>query len=214
MHLADPKRLGESLGKQKQVLLALEGWPPAVGPEVLWVLRDCWSGEVLLAGSLLGASEEDLGPLRSEVASAGQVLEVPLRGLICAGEQAIRKAVAHALPGVPHHLCHFHSLRAAAQPIYEAERQAKKERKKHVRGVRPLEGEWEGGGAEEAAALGGYGLAVGSALSDDGQPPLQAAGLKLLDRGQAIDASSGRVEEKRGLPPNLRACSAGCGPGS
>ena len=42
-------------------------------------------------------------------------------------------------PGVPHQLCHFHYLREAARPIYEADRHAKKELKKRVRGVRPIE---------------------------------------------------------------------------
>ena len=46
-------------------------------------------------------------------------------------------SVAHALPGVAHQLCHFHYLREAAKPIAAADLHAKKELKKHVRGVRP-----------------------------------------------------------------------------
>ena len=34
-----------------RVILALDGLQPDVGQEVLWVLRDCLSGEVLLARS-------------------------------------------------------------------------------------------------------------------------------------------------------------------
>jgi hypothetical protein len=41
---------------------------PDVGHEVLWVLRECLSGEVLLARSLLGGTQEDLVPLLQEVA--------------------------------------------------------------------------------------------------------------------------------------------------
>ena len=44
-----------------------------------------------------------------------------------------------ALPGVAHGLCHFHYLREAAKPIYAADRHAKKELKKQVRGVRAIE---------------------------------------------------------------------------
>jgi hypothetical protein len=44
--------------------LALDGLQPDVGHEVLWVVRDCLSGEVLLARSLLRAypktGEKDL----------------------------------------------------------------------------------------------------------------------------------------------------------
>jgi hypothetical protein len=43
------------------------------------------------------------------------------------GQDSLRKAVKKALPGVPHQLCQFHYLREAAQPIYEADRHAKKE---------------------------------------------------------------------------------------
>src|SRR6266446_4438191 len=46
---ADPKRLGPLLRDQGRVVLAIDGLQPDVGHEVLWVLRDCLSGEVLLA---------------------------------------------------------------------------------------------------------------------------------------------------------------------
>jgi hypothetical protein len=36
-------------------------------------------------------------------------------------------AVGRALPGVPHQLCQFHDLREAVQPVFEADRHAKKE---------------------------------------------------------------------------------------
>src|SRR5258708_14098361 len=43
LSLSDVKRLRERLGKQEQVILALDGLQPDVGHEVLWVLRDCCS---------------------------------------------------------------------------------------------------------------------------------------------------------------------------
>lgn len=46
-----------------------------------------------------------------------------------------------------------------------------------------------------------YCLAVRSALTDDGRPPLCASGLKLHDRLTQIAASLARVEEKRGTFP-------------
>ena len=61
---------------------------------------------------------------------------MPVAGVISDGQHSIRKAVAEALPGVPHQLCQFHYLREAARPIYEADRHAKVELKKKVRGVR------------------------------------------------------------------------------
>ena len=72
-------------------------------------------------------------------------------------------------------LCHY--LREAAKPLYEADRHAKKELKKHVRGVRPIERAREERTDPEAEAMRGYCLAVRSALTDDGPPPLEAPGL-------------------------------------
>jgi hypothetical protein len=43
-------------------------------------------------------------------------------------------------------------------------------------------------------------VAVRSALTDDGRPPLEASGLKLADRLTAVAASLDRVAAKRGSP--------------
>src|SRR5437660_12228111 len=77
LHLADAQRLKERLSGQKQVILALDGLQPDVGHEVLWVLRDCCSGEALLARSLLAATEDDLVPLLDEAASLCRQLSIP-----------------------------------------------------------------------------------------------------------------------------------------
>jgi hypothetical protein len=62
------------------------------------------------------------------------------------------------------------SVREAAKEVYEADRHAKKELKKRVRGVRPIERELEGREDAQAEALRGYCLAVRSAITDDGRP--------------------------------------------
>jgi len=204
LRLADQDRLRDRLAAQERVILALDGLQPDVGHEVLWVLRDCLSGAVLLARSLLGSGEAELVPLLREVADA---LPVPIGGVISDGQASVRNAVATALPGVPHQLCQFHYLREAAKPVFEADRHAKKLLKKEVRGVRPIERALEGREDDEATAARGYCLAVRSALTDDGRPPLCAAGLRLHDRLGAIHASLERVAEKGGCPRN----SAGCG---
>jgi hypothetical protein len=208
LRLADQTHLRERLAQQEQVILALDGLQPDVGHEVLWVLRDCLSGEVLLARSLLGATEAELVPLLREVAEA---LPVPIRGVISDGQQSLRNAVRTALPEVPHQLCQFHYLREAAKPIFEADRHAKVLLKKEVRGVRPIERALEGREDAEAEAVRGYCLAVRSAVTDDGRPPLCASGLKLHDRLSAIHASLGRVAEKGGSRRSSAGSSA-CSP--
>jgi hypothetical protein len=99
-------------------------------------------------------------------------------------------------------LCQFHYLREAARPIYEADRHAKKELKKKVRGVRGIERRVEGRTDPEAEVVRGYCSAVRSALTDDGRPPLDASGLKLHHRLTAVDASLERAAEKGGPRPN------------
>jgi hypothetical protein len=193
LKLSDQRRLQERFKEQGQVILAIDGLQPDVGHEVLWVLRDCLSGEVLLARSLLSACEAELASLLREVQ---QVLDVPIGGVISDGQHSIRKAVQAVLPDVPHQLCHFHYLREAAKPVYEADRHAKKELKKSLRGVRPIERAIEHRTDAEAEAIRGYCLAVRSALTDDGRPPLAAPGLKLSERITAIVASLTRVSEK------------------
>jgi hypothetical protein len=190
---ADPQRLRRRLRGQQRVVLAIDGLQPDVGHEVLWVLRDCLSGEVLLAKSLLSATIQDLAALLAEVRDA---LPVPITGAVSDGQQTIRKAVAQELPGVPHQLCHFHYLREAAKPIYEADRHAKKELKKRVRGVRSIERAAEGEEDVEAEIVRGYCAAVRAAVTDDGLPPLAASGLKLHQRLEAIAASLDRVAAK------------------
>src|SRR5215212_102762 len=147
LRLTDHRRLRGRLVREGGVVLALDGMQPDVGHEVLWVIRDCLTGEPLLARSLLSGTEAD-------------------------------------------------------RPIYEADRHAKKELKKVVRGVRPIERAVEGRSSPEAEAARGYCLAVRSALTDDGRPPLCASGLKLHDRLEAIDASLGRLAEKGAYRPS------------
>lgn len=191
----DTDRLKRITAKAGRVILAIDGLQPDVGHEVLWVLRDVLSGEVLLARSLLSSSQDDLAKLLREVK---ETLEVPIAGVASDGQASIREAVAEALKGVPHQLCHFHYLREAASPVYEADRHAEVQLKEEVRGIRPIEREVQGRDDPEAEVVRGYCAAIRSALTDDGRPPLEASGLKLADRLEKVAASPDRVAVRRG----------------
>jgi hypothetical protein len=194
---SDAARLKAITAEAGRVILAIDGLQPDVGHEVLWVIRDVLSGEVLMARSLLSSCQADLAKLLGEVRDA---LDVPIAGVVSDGQTSIRKAAAEALEGVPHQLCHFHYLREAALPIYEADRHAKVQLKKRVRGIRPIERRLEGRDDPEAETIRGYCAAVRSALTDDGRPPLEASGLKLQGRLAAVAASLDRVAGERGSP--------------
>jgi hypothetical protein len=200
LHLSCQPRLQERLRMQGRAILAIDGLQPDVGHEVLWVIREVLSGEIVLARALLSSAQEDLAELLSEVK---ELLPIPISGLVSDGQRSIRCAVVSVFPDVPHQLCHFHYLREAAKPIYEADRHAKKELKKQIRGVRPIERAVEGRADAEAEVIHDYCLAVRASLTDDGMPPLSASGLRLQERLQAISDSLERVAEKRGCPSSL-----------
>jgi hypothetical protein len=205
--LSDDSRLGARLAEQGRVILAIDGLQPDVGHEVLWVLRDVLSGEVLLARSLLSACSRDLQGLLATVRDRLASLKIPIAGIASDGQRSIRDAVAATFPDVPYQLCQFHYLREAARPLYEADRHAKKELKKRVRGVRPIErslDELKTRNEGEAEVARGYCDAVRSALTDDGRPPLEASGLKLKERLSAIVESLDRSAEKRGAKGSRR----------
>ena len=186
-----------ALERQGRVILAIDGLQPDVGHEVLWVIRECLSGLVLLARALLSSAWVTISP----ACCARSRRNWPRLGFLSSAWSAtasisIRLAISRVWPDVPHQLCHFHYLREAALPILRPTGMAKKELKKTVRGVRPIERKVEGRTDAEAQIVQGYCAAVRSALTDDGRPPLEAAGLRLHDRLEAIEASLGRIEEK------------------
>ncbi len=191
----DAARLRRITAEAGRVILAIDGLQPDVGHEVLRVLRDVLSGEVLLARSLLSSCRDDRAKRIGEVKAA---LPVPIAGVVSDGQASIRNAVKAALDGVPHQLCHLHRLREAAPPVYQADRHIKVRLKKEARGIRPIEREVEGREDDEAEAIRGYCAAVRGALTDDGRPPLDAAGLKLQGRPAEVAASPDRAGAKGG----------------
>jgi len=68
--LTDDARLRRVLADQARVIPAIDGLQPDIGHEVSWVVRDCLSGEILLAKSLLSARREDLATLLTQVKAA------------------------------------------------------------------------------------------------------------------------------------------------
>jgi len=200
LRITDKERIKTRLQEQSQVILALDGLQPDVGHEVLWVVRDCLSEEILLARPLLSSTQGDLTTLLTEVKEELEQLGVPVKGIISDGEETIRSAVAFVFPEVPHQLCQFHYLKDAIAPLYEADRHAKTQLKKHLRGVRPTERALEEHSTPENDAIRGYCLAIRSALTDDGRSPLQASGLTLHDRVTQVRDSIARVQEKKDSP--------------
>lgn len=181
------------MANQGRVILAIDGMQPEIGHEVLWVIRDCLSGEIILAKTLLSSRNEDLVALLLEVTNT---LNVPIDGVVSDGQQSIRKAVRLALPSIAHGLCHYHYLKEAIKPIYEADRHAKKELKKKVRGLRDIERSVTNEDKDLVTIIEDYCSAVRSSITNDGHPPLEASGLKLQENLTLIEQSLERMEKK------------------
>ena len=125
LRIADQERIKARLQQQGHVMLALDGLQPDVGHEVLWVVRDCLSEDILLARPLLSSTQGDLTALLTEVKQVLEPWKVPVTGVISDGEETIGSAVAFVFPDVPHQRCQFHTLKDATKPLYEADRTAK-----------------------------------------------------------------------------------------
>lgn len=189
-----PERVAR-LNAQGRLLLALDGLQPDVGHEVLWVVREVLSQEVLAARSLLSSRHQELTEVLRE---AIEGVSAPVVGVVSDGQRSLVQAIAEVFPGVPHQLCQYHYLKQAAGPAWEADRHAKKDLKKRVRGIRPLERAVAGREDESAQLVAGYCTAVRGALTDECKAPLEPGGLRLHERLEAIDASLQRAAQKRG----------------
>lgn len=200
LHVTDRERVKARLQKHGQVILALDGVPPDVGHEVLWVVRDCLSEEILLARPLLRSTQGDVTALLQAVQQLLEPWKVSVKGISSDGEETIRSAVAFVFPEVPHPLGQFHDRKEALKPFYEADRHAKTLLKQPLRGVRPIERALEEHASAENAAIRDDGLAVRASLTDDGRSPLEASGLRLHDRITQVSDSMARVQEKKDCP--------------
>ena len=174
--LTDSARLRGLLASQGRVILALDGLQPDVGHEVLWVMRDCLSGEVLLARSLLSGTADDLAPLLLRGGAGGRR---PGRGRgqrradldpPCGGTRSARCA-APALPV---------SLPARSGAAGLRGRPARQEAAEEADTRRASARARRGGPRRRRPqVVRGYCAAVRSAITDDGRPPLAASGLAL-----------------------------------
>src|SRR5207245_9545298 len=76
------ERIKARVQEEGHVILALDGLQPDVRHEVLGVVRDCLSEEILLARPLLSSTQGDLTALLQEVKRLLEPLKVSVKGII------------------------------------------------------------------------------------------------------------------------------------
>ena len=185
----------EALKRQGGIILAVDGLQPEKGHETLYLFRDTISQTNLLTRPLSNSSSDQL----AETIEVVKGLGIPILGVVTDKQHSLVLAVDKALPGTPHQLCQFHFFRDVAKPVMELDRAMKKGIKKKLRGIAPVERKLEKGKGAQAAAVRrarAYCLVLRATLQDDGKPPLDPGGLKMVNRLRMIDRSLARSQKK------------------
>lgn len=187
-----PGHLQAIVAEHGGLIVALDGLQPEQGNEQLWVVREVQSGAILGAANLQQASAPFLEPLLQPIRATG----LPVLGVVSDAQECIRVAVANTFPGVPHQLCHYHALREAAEPLWEADRHLLVEAKMELRPLRDVEERTRRPAASEptdptgAVVLDAV-LALRQTVRERGKLPFDFAGLRALDAlhdlGQTLD---------------------------
>ena len=100
------------------LLLSIDAMQPEKGNDVLYMVRELQLDLTLQA---VKVSNQRADTIRAKVLEPVQALGFRVRGIVSDAEEAIHCACQETWPGRPHHACHFHALRDAGKPIYEAD---------------------------------------------------------------------------------------------
>ncbi|MBN2980200.1 transposase [Cohnella algarum] len=215
--------LAETTAQNGGIILSMDGVQPEKGNEMLYVIREVFSGTVLAAQNMKSGAAGELRSLIEPIIELG----FPVVGIVSDGQVSIRQAFETLLPDVPYQYCQYHYLKDIAKPVVDADRKLKMELKKSMRGLREVERKIEqveknaveaaqaNEGvatdtscvraetiASEAQVAKGYVAAVRALLLEDGEPPLKLPGMLIYERAQAIQASLARcLTKKRASSP-------------
>jgi hypothetical protein len=192
-------RLAAVVAEHGGLIIALAGLQPDQGNEQLWVVREVLSGAVLAAANLQQASAPFLEALLRPIRDTG----LPVLGVVSDAQESIRLAVAAVFPGVPHQLCQYHALRAAAEPLWEADRHLLVEAKQELRGLREVEERTRRPGTADptdpaSAVVLDTVLALRQTVRERGGLPFDFAALRVMDALGELGQTLDRCLTKRG----------------
>jgi len=125
-----PNRLKELEEKFKQnngIILSIDGLQPQLGHELLFVLRDVNTKEVLHAEMMKSTDTDSMVRLFKIIKDSGIIVV----GIISDAQQSIRKAKELVFPNVPYQLCKYHYLKDFGDPVGVADAELKKQVKKN-----------------------------------------------------------------------------------
>ena len=194
-----PLRLAEHAAyfRRHGLFLSLDALKPEKGNTALYVVRELKFGLVLQVTPLLSA---DHPTLERRMLQPVKALGYRMRGVVSDDEQALRLAVAHVFPGVPHQTCQSHCLREAATPIVEADQAFKKALKQAIRALFYAAGRAISQLTPEdpcQVVLSTYAELIRSTLTEGSKPPFALGGLRVFEDLARLEASLQR-SQKRG----------------
>lgn len=182
----------DSVISKEGIILSIDGIQPEKGNEVLYILRDVLSGEVLYSENLLSSDKESIKAIINPVIDLGY----PILGVISDGQQSIRLAVTELLPDVPYQLCHYHYLDEVSQGLEQEDRKLKTRLKKEIRDIRTVERRIEKAESNlgidgEMDILKDFTIAIRTTGLETSVYPFECGGIKvyeqLTDIGMALD---------------------------
>lgn len=177
------------------LVLSIDAMQPEKGNDVLYMVRELQRDLTLQA---VKVSNQRAETIRRKVLEPVNALGFRIRGVVSDAEDALRCACREVWPGRPHHACHFHALRDAGKPLYEADHAMMVKLKHDLRlKIRPLRRVLDD--LDEAdphrTILQDYAEALRSCLRVGGVAPFQLGGLRVLDDLRAVAASLRRCQK-------------------
>lgn len=183
------------------IILSIDGIQPEKGNEVLYILRDVLSGEVLWSENLLSSDLESIKGMLQSVIDLGY----PILGVISDGQDTIRKSVTKLLPETPYQLCHYHYLDNVGKGLEEKDRKLKTKLKKEIRGISKVERsieEHETGVEKEV--LKDLTIAIRTTLIQSSVYPFNCGGIKVYNQLVDIESAIKACQNVRNHPLLIR----------
>ncbi len=120
------EQLKPVFAQNKGIILSIDGLQPQIGNDLLFVLRDVTSREVLHAELVHHTDTETMVRLFKIIKDS----EIMVKGIVSDAQHSIRKAKDVVFPNIPYQLCTYHYLKDLGKPVGEADRALRNELKK------------------------------------------------------------------------------------
>ena len=111
----------EGLGREKGLLLSLDGLMPEGGEPQLWIIRELQTGWTLRSGWMINQDEAAFVEFLQPIAE----LHLPVKAVMSDKQRGLLPAVKVVFPDAKHGFCQFHYLDNAAEPVAAADEQMK-----------------------------------------------------------------------------------------